>query len=54
MTDVSGRSFLVDDDGTEYMADPARQGEAEWRAGRWSSKRGAGVWSGIAAESLVV
>ena len=33
MTDVSGRSFLVDDDGTEYMADPARQGEAEWRAG---------------------
>ena len=33
MTDVSGRSFLVDDDGTEYMADPSRQGEAEWRAG---------------------
>lgn len=33
MTDGSGRSFLVDDDGTEYMADPARQGEAEWRAG---------------------
>lgn len=33
MTDGSGRSFLVDDDGTEYMADPSRQGEAEWRAG---------------------
>ena len=33
MTDGSGHSFLVDDDGTEYMADPARQGEAEWRAG---------------------
>lgn len=33
MTDGSGRSFLIDDDGTEYMADASRQGEAEWRAG---------------------